>query len=227
MHNRPSKEGIPSPLALLWAVSYFPLQSKSTSSHWDLQFGILSSPSQPPAIPELSPTLPLCFHFPLNLRSTNPTFYLEEHRSWTKRDVCLRAAIGTPLIPAYFRGGLELEPSLPGPLAVVLSGHAQQPGCVQSLSPALIFPLTSPFFCLSLSPVNSVKANIFDSHFIYVLIDVCAYQWVGYQGLEKDGAALSPWIICSGDRKPPSSTHHLTKPYIPAFTSQSMSSIRK
>lgn len=43
------------------------------------------------------------------------------------------------------------------------------------------------------------------------------------RGLEKDGAAVSSWITCSGDRKPLlRSTHHLARPYLPAHFLESV-----
>lgn len=169
MHNRPSKEGSPLPLP-------FAGQPPTSLSWQNLPppIGILRSPSQPPAIPQLSPALPLRFHFPLNL---GPTLSLEEPGDWP----------GEAVTPAYFRGGLELAPSLPGPLAVAPPGPRSTD--VYGVSPQLSFSHAPPRLFLSLSPVSSIKTNVFDSHFIVVLIPECAYQWAGHQGIGKGGSS--------------------------------------
>lgn len=103
---------------------------------------------------------------------------LEEPGNWTRKDVYPGSVMWSTLTPASLGRGLQLEPSLPVPLAVVL--RARLPGlcvcacvCAWSLSPALSYPhYHSPPF-LSLSSVNSIKINILGSHFIFVFVPVC------------------------------------------------------
>ena len=142
----------------------------------------------------------------------------EEPGNWTRKDVCPGSVMWSTLTPASLGRGLELEPSLPVPLAVVL--RARLPGlcvraCVESLPSSFLSPLSSPtFFVLEPSEFNKNQYTWLPFHFCF-----CSWVYVGgwgTRGLEKEGAAMSPWITCSGDRKPPSSTHHLARPYIPS-----------
>lgn len=117
-------------LVLLWTASceslaYFPMFCKSASSH-QAQLGILSPSSQSSLIPKFFSYF-TCFP-PSSHPRTNPIQLppLEEPGNWTRKDVCSGSATWSTLTPASLPGGLELEPTYPVPLTVVL--RAKLPG---------------------------------------------------------------------------------------------------
>lgn len=87
--------------------------------------------------------------------------------------------------------------------------------CVESLPSSFLSPLSFPtIFVLELSKFNKNQYTWLPFHFCFCSC-VHVGGW-GTRGLEKERAEMSPWITCSGDRKPPSSTHHLARSYIPS-----------
>nr|KAF6296203.1 hypothetical protein mMyoMyo1_009259 [Myotis myotis] len=113
--------------------------------------GILSSPSQPPAIPKLSPTLPLCFHFPLKLGPTNPTFSLEEPGTWARKDVRPDLPSG-PSDPSIFKGRVRIRAPL-----TWASSRSSLRATLSSLDvyesrPSSHFPIAIPLLLFVLEP---------------------------------------------------------------------------
>lgn len=102
--------------------------------------------------------------------------------------------------------GLGLHPSFPGPLTAVL----REIGCVGGPSPALAL---SPPFCFPVfepNEFNKIQHIGLPFHFWF---DVCVRVGEG-------GSSSESLHHRSVDREPSSSTHHLARPHLPAFTSR-------
>lgn len=143
-----------------------------------------------------------------------------------------------PFVPSTFKGRGRIRAQLPGPLTAVLRDTFPGLGCLRDLSFSQAFtllPFHPIFFFLSLSPVSSIKTKIFGFHFVLLFWCVCigVGEGVGARGLQREGRSGSVdhlfWRHESMDhlfwrQKCPGSAHHPAMLYIPALTSQSVSS---
>ena len=174
----------------------------------------------------MGPAPYLAFLFPLSSKPrTNQSNVLLWKSLETGQEGCVPAICYVVHFDCnVFKGRVRIGAQLTWTSSCIL--RARLPGLsvyVGSLFPALLLsPLSSlPFFVLELSEFNKNQHIWLVFHFVLIYVRAYVGRW-GTRGLQKATAAMSPWITCSGDGKPPSPSHHLARPYIPAFTSQSV-----